>query len=125
MNRQQRRAAQKAVPAYRRGMTREDKRKALIQNGITPEDLEQAAQDGYKQGWKAACDYSMRVCYAASVLALHDLEGYGQRRNVRFLRRMDSIVTNTLSSDEAIEQALERAGVEINFREPLERVMEA
>lgn len=77
-----------------------------------------AQREQYMKGWKAACDYCMRVCYAASVRALHQLEGYSTKRNRRFLVLMDSIVTDTLTSDDAIEAALAEAGVAINFREP-------
>lgn len=118
MNRAQRRAKAKATPSYKRGMTSEDKIKAFYKNGITLDDLNKAADDGYKQGWKAACEFCMRVCYASSVRALSELEGYGTKRNTRFLRTMDGYVVNTMTSDEAIEAALEEAGVHINFREP-------
>lgn len=108
-------------------MTREDQRKALIKNGITPEDLDKAGKEGFAQGWRDACQYCMRVCYAASVRALHDLEGYGTRRNRRFLMAMDEYVTNTLTSEEAIDAALQEAGVAINFREAIteDRIQEA
>ena len=121
MNRAQRRASKKATPSYKRGMTQEDKIKAFYKNGITVEDLER----NYREGWKDACDYCMRVCYAASVLALRELEGYHTKRNTRFLRLMDDKVSNALSSDEAIDEAFARAGVRICFNEvmPEERVM--
>lgn len=59
----------------------------------------------------------MKTCYAAAVLALHDLEGYSTVRNTRFLRLMDKYVTDTLTSEEIMDDALEKAGVSINFRE--------
>lgn len=83
-------------------------------------------QKGYQEGWQAACDFVMKTCYAGSVMALHDLEGYGQKRNTRFLRKMDSYIVNTLDKDEVIEDALQKAGVWINFRAPFddERIQE-
>jgi hypothetical protein len=75
---------------------------------------------GYEEGWKAACDFCMKVCYASSVKALHDLEGYGAKRNTRFLRKMDWYVTNAMTSEEAIEEAFSNGGVAISFREPFE-----
>lgn len=75
---------------------------------------------GYEEGWKAACDFCMKVCYAASTMALHDLEGYSTKRNTRFLRRMDGYVTNALTSEELIDEALKKAGVAINFRAPFD-----
>lgn len=87
---------------------------------------EAAYQQGYEDGWKAACDYCMRTCYAAAVLALHDLEGYGTKRNTRFLRLMDNRVTETLTSEEIMDDALQKAGVAINFKAPFteERIQE-
>lgn len=87
---------------------------------------EEVFRQGYNEGWKAACDFCMKTCYAAASLAMHDLEGYGLKRNRRMLRKMDSYVVNTLDKDEAIEEALQKAGVYINFRAPFddERIQE-
>ena len=118
-------------------MTRQQRRKlereqqALLRKGNAFRKASPMAEEvhrqGYEEGWKAACDFCMRVCYAASVMALHDLEGYGTKRNTRFLRKMDGYVTNTLTSEEIIEDAFDKAGVKINFRTPFddERVQEA
>lgn len=88
---------------------------------------EETYHQGYSEGWHAACNFAMKTCYAAAALALHDLEGYSTVRNTRFLRAMDSYVTDTLTSEEIMDEALEKAGVSINFRETFteERVMEA
>lgn len=118
-------------------MTRQQRRKlerekqALIRSGNafrkTNPMAEEVHRQGYEEGWKAACDFCMRVCYAASTLALHDLEGYSTKRNTRFLRLMDRYVTETLTSEEIIEDAFDKAGVSINFKAPFEdeRVQEA
>ena len=118
-------------------MTRQQRRKlereqqALLRKGNAFRKASPMAEEvhrqGYEEGWKAACDFCMRICYAASTLALHDLEGYGMKRNTRFLRKMDGYVTHTLTSDDIIDQAFEKAGVSINFRAPFdeERVQEA
>lgn len=108
MNRQQRREQARALRA---------------QPVYTP-TTDAARQQGYADDWKAACDFAMKTCYAASVMALHDLEGYGKIRNKRFLRAMDAYVVNTLTSEDAINAALDKAGVKIMFREvfPEERI---
>lgn len=118
MTRQQRRAQERAI-------------KKLKETGDafrrTNPMAEEVHRQGYEEGWKAACDFCMRICYAASTLALHDLEGYSTKRNTRFLRLMDRYVTDTLTSEEIIEEAFSKAGVAINFRAPFdeERVQEA
>ena len=116
-SRQQRRARERAEQAVSRKI--EAFRKA---NPLAEETYHQ----GYAEGWHAACNYAMKTCYAGAVLALHDLEGYSTVRNTRFLRQMDGYITNALTSEEIMEEALEKAGVSINFREafPEERIQE-
>ena len=88
---------------------------------------EEVYRQGYEEGWKVACNFCMRVCYAAAAMAMHDIEGYSTRRNTRLLRAMDRYVTDTLTSDEIIDDAFSKAGVAINFKAPFEedRVQEA
>ena len=88
---------------------------------------EEVHRRGYEEGWKASMEFFMRVCYASSVRALHEIEGYGRIRNKRFLRRMDYHIINTMTSQEAIDAALLEGGVEISFKEsfPEDRVQEA
>jgi hypothetical protein len=118
MNRQQRRKQERV-------------KETLLRKGEafrkTSPMAEEVYHQGYEVGWKAACDFCMRVCYAASTLALHDLEGYSTTRNTRFLRLMDRYVTDTLTSEDIIEEAFAKGGVAINFKEVFEedRVQEA
>lgn len=84
-------------------------------------------RQGYNAGLRAGSEFVIKDCYAAAVLALHDLEGYGTKRNTRFLQVMDGYIVNSLSTEEIIDEALQRAGVSINFREPFpeNRIQEA
>lgn len=88
---------------------------------------EEVHRRGYEDGWKASMEFFMRVCYASSVRALHEVAGFGRIRNKRFLRRMDWHIINTMTSQEAIDAALLEGGVEINFKEsfPDDRIQEA
>lgn len=119
MNRQLRRAKAKATPAYKRGMTAEDKIKAFYKNGITIEDLERNHHIGYNEGWHAACDHCMKVCYAAAARAFAHASSAMSDEVVKLLLDMDSMVTYALSSDEAIDAAMEELGLEIDFRKAL------
>lgn len=87
---------------------------------------EEVHRQGYEEGWKASMEFFMRVCYASSVRALHEIEGYGRIRNKRFLRRMDYHIINTMTCDEAIDAALREGGVELVFKEafPEDRIQE-
>lgn len=89
-------------------------------------------RQGYSEGWHAALTFTMKTCYAAAVSAFQDLEGYfidgySAGRNARFLQIMDDYITNTLTSEEIMDEAFEKAGVSINFREafPEDRIQEA
>lgn len=114
--RQQRRKAERAQDALLRKVAAFRKASPMA---------EEVYHQGYEEGWKAACRFCMKTCYAASVLALRQLEKYGHKRNRRFLRLMDDIVCNSLSSEEIIDEALQKAGVAINFSEPFNRVEDA
>lgn len=81
---------------------------------------EETYQYAYRRAWSDACNFAMKSCYAGAVLALHDIEGYGTQRNARFLRLMDRYITESLSSEEIIDEALQKAGVAIDFREAFE-----
>lgn len=103
----------------------------LIQRGIALRKSNPLVEDVYQraffEGTAAANRFAVKDCYAAAVLALHELEGYGGKRNVRFLRRMDYYLTSKLSTEELIDEALEKAGVRVDFREPFpeDRIQEA
>ena len=127
MNRAQRRAKAKATPAYRRNMTKEDTLKALMKNGITADDLQRNYELGYTEGRSIGVNYTIKTAYAAACIALHELDGWGHKRCKRFLRRLDEIITTTLDSEEALDEALEKCGVHIVFKEalPEDRIVEA
>lgn len=110
-NRQQRRKSEREYRKIQNQLNNFDK---------TLDLAEAVRQHAYADGWHAACNFCMKVCYAAATMALHDLEGYSTKRNTRFLRKMDGYVVNALTSEELIDKALEKAGVKIDFREPFE-----
>lgn len=124
MNRQQRRAQQKATPGYLRG-GKEDKIKALLKHGITPQDLEQEYKNGFEAGFKAAAPATFKAIYAAVCLALHDLHGFGHDRCAKVLMAVDDHVVSTLTSEELIEDTWKQIGLRLNFGEPFDRIEEA
>lgn len=121
MNRAQRRAQQRATPGYLRG-SREQKVKALLKNGITPEDLEKEYETGFKEGFKAAAPATFKAVYAAVCMALHDLHGFGHDRCAKVLMAVDDHVAHCLTSEELIEEAWEKIGLYLNFDEPFDRI---
>lgn len=122
MNRAQRRAQAKQIPSYRRGMTKEEKMKALFKNGITSEDLEQEWNRGYRAGLADAGVPVFKQAYAAACLTLHEQFGCGQIRCERFLKAMDEKITMTLTSQEIIDEVFDQIGLRINVKEPFDRI---
>lgn len=79
-------------------------------------------QQGFKAGWAAATRFVIKDCYAAAALAMHDISRYGTKRNRRLLKKIDYYVVNRLTTEEIIDEALQKAGVAINFADPFDRV---
>lgn len=143
MNRQQRRHPEKhwdeefaQVTGYRNELMRDcmpeeyfrkkvaamDK---LQRNGITVEHLKENYDKGWQDGFKEAAEPVIRGCFAAICLALNDLHGFGQKRCMAVLNAVDEHLTYTLSSIEAIDEVYKRMGLQIEFKEPFDRVREA
>lgn len=125
-NRAARRAAEREQkkPKFLRG-TKEEKMKKLLQNGITPEMLEQEFNDGYAAGSRDGVEHTFKMIYAAVMLGAYDTYGFGRKRAVRLLKRVDEIVSQALSSHDAIEDVYLRFGVKLDFDSVFDRVQDA
>ena len=121
MNRQQRRAQQRATPGYLRG-SNEQKVKALLKNGITPKDLEEEYKRGFEAGFKAGAPATFKSIYAAVIMALHDLHGFGHDRCAKVLMAVDRHVVDSLTSQELVDEAWRKVGLYLNFDEPFNRI---
>lgn len=119
-NRKDRRAARKALPRWERTMTPEQRKAALVKNGITPEDLKREWDAGYQAGVEAF----LKTSYAATCLALNDLHGFGYKRCKAVLQAMDRHILFTLTDVEAIEEVWKRLGLKLVFADPFERVQD-
>ena len=86
--------------------------------------MQAAYTAGYNEGSQFAVRCTIKDCYAAALLAIRKLEGYGEKRGKRFLREIDDIVVNRLTTEDLMDEALASVGVRINFREPFDRVEE-
>lgn len=73
-NRAQRRAAAKKTPRWMPA-TKDQRIKALVQNGITPQDLAAEYDKGFKAGFAAATEPAVKTCYAAFCLAMKEEVG--------------------------------------------------
>lgn len=128
LNRQQRRKMakqNKAIkqPSYR-GLTHEQKLEQLFQRGISLEDLKHEYEYGFDTGFSQAAPSTFKTCYAATVLALHELYGFGRRRCQKVLRLVDHYTMEYLTSMDAIEDVWKKIGLQLEFDEPLDRIQE-
>ena len=121
-NRADRRKAKKKTPGYHR-VTLDERIAAMSKNGITPKDLEKEFERGRMDGFKTAAEPMLKTCYAAICLALNDVHGFGAKRCFDVLTAVDDYVANTLTSAEAIEEVLERMGLELDFNSPEGHIM--
>ncbi len=111
-NRADKRKAMKAQPRWKRTMTVEQRQAALVKNGITPKDVDEAYQRGFEEGNKSATEFSSYAMCAAMGLALNDLYGFGKKRVVRALNLAAEYMLNTFTTREIMEQVYERIGFE-------------
>ena len=98
---------------------------------LAPSDLEErkrllakAMADSEKEARNQAVEYCFHSIYAAVLLAAQEVYGFGHKRAWRLLKRVDEIICTTLDSEEIIREVWERMGLEINFREGVERIRE-
>lgn len=123
MNRKQRRAANKAKPAYMR-MSLEARKAALVKNGITETDLKRNYETGFQDGYKIAAEDTVKGIYAALCLALKDLYGFGRKRCYDVLKATDAIMLYRLTGDDLIQNVWDALGLKLDFKDAMDRVQE-
>ena len=116
-NRADRRKKKKQQPKWAK-ITSDQRINAMCKNGITPRDVDDAYNKGYKEGVDRASATIMKDAYAAFLMAAHEVFGFGRDRCRRLLYAADERVVNSLASDEAVEEVFREVGVTINFFDP-------
>lgn len=101
-------------------MTLEQRKDALVRNGITPEDLKRSYENGYKHGFTDACPSTFKTVYAAVCLVLNKMHGFGMKRCRDVLNAVDACVIDQMTSSEAIEAVYEKIGLVIDFGEAID-----
>lgn len=94
----------------------------LIQNGITPADLEAEYEKGREEGFRQAAMPIIKSCYAAIGAALHDQFGFGEERCFRAIKAMDEKIIWALNNQELVDETLEKTGLTISFDDAFDRV---
>lgn len=111
-NRASRRKDKKALPRYKRMMTPEQRAAAIVKNGITPKDVDDAYQRGLNDGIVQTQESDSYYFCAAIALALNDLYGFGKRRATRAINLAAKYMLESFTSVELVQEAYKRVGLE-------------
>lgn len=111
-NRAQRRKDKKALPRYKRMMSVEQRAAAIVKNGITPQDVEEAYQRGLREGAQRTQENDGYYFCAGIALALNDLYGFGKVRSTKAINLAAKYILESLTSAELAQEAYDRVGLE-------------
>ena len=115
----------KDIQADRKALSNEKEAYAKVVkklDAMTQEDVTQVAyKDGYRDG-VAECGKKIIFRYfTATIMALHELYGFGQDRCLRTLRKIDDCIVQHLTDDELVEATKKLVGIEIDMEEGINR----
>lgn len=100
----------------------ETQKAALYRNGITVQDLEQEYANGAKDGRQHAEEFAFHAIYAAFLIVMIDHHKMDRDKAVELLREIDHQVVVCIEDEELIKDAYEKTDVELNWKDPLERI---
>ena len=128
MNRQERRSAKKAIPAYRRNASPEELIKRMSVHGITPQDYDAWGESEYKrglhEGYVRSGEETVKACYAAVCIAVSNLYDFDNAKCYDLLTEIDETIADYINSTELVDAVWDKVGLHIDFNDPLERVKE-
>ena len=124
MNRAERRAAKKQAPKKPewRKLICEERKAALVKNGITPEDVKQEWDRGYRAGFRDAGKPVMEMAFACFCLALKDLYGFGEKRCFDTLTKTHEHMQEYITGHDAATDVLQKIGLTFDWDDPFEPV---
>lgn len=88
----------------------------IQRNGITLEDLKRAEDQGRQDGFMAGKMQTLKLCYAAFCLALHEKHGFGAKRCMDVLNVADEKLTYALTDDELVQQVWDEMELDLVFK---------
>lgn len=106
-------AAERAKAIVRRDAAKQAAIERLSRNGITPKDLENEYRRGYDTARKELTSFTMRMFYCAAALAAHELHGFGERRIIRLLDRIQQIMTEEICTADITQRLRRETGIDI------------
>lgn len=91
-------------------------------DAMTKDDVTQRAyKKGYDDGVAESAHKVIYRYYTATMMALHELFGFGQERCIRTLRKIDECIVRHLTDDELVEATKKAVGVDIDMNEGINR----
>ena len=114
---------QKAVAAYfalspeerAQRMADNEAYRRISKNGITLEDVHKAEDEAFDNGVKAGKNATIRTCFAAICMVLHDKCGFDGDACSDVLNAVYDQMVFSLTSQEAIQEVYDTMGLEITF----------
>ena len=126
MNRAQRRAAMRAQGDRSKQMlatySRDRMIESLLQNGITPKQLEAEFERGRLAGFEESSVTIIKSCYAAICLALQEKFGFTKEQCWEAVHAVDEKVIYSIDHAELIDEVLKKIGLTLNFDETFDRI---
>lgn len=100
-----------------------EKVRRITQNGLSQKDLDDAYNNGYKNGHYTASRAFFRQMYASIAKELHEA-GNGTDEIISFLKGVDSRFAIMYDADEEINEVFDLIGVRINVddKEVLDKI---
>lgn len=87
----------------------------INRNGITLEDLKKVEDQGRKDGFAMGAEETMKSCYAAVCLALHELHNFDSDACRSVLAAADEKVMYALNSNELLDEMKNEMDLEFSF----------
>ena len=94
----------------------------LMEGKITPAEFKRICDDEFNRGYRMAAKESVAQVYAAAAIAVNRMFKTTPEESADFLVLLDEVVNNCIDSRQAIDQAFEEAGVELDFEDPFATV---
>lgn len=89
--------------------------KRISKNGITIEDMHKAEEDAYSKGIQVGKDETVRTCFAAFCMTMHEMHGWDSDQCLEALNDTYDRLQYALNSQEAIQEVYDTMGLEIKF----------
>ena len=84
--------------------------------------IEAGKREGYGRGWQDASFHTIKACYAALGIVLHESFGFGQERILKAMQAVDSKVALCIEHEELADEFFESTGMQIDFADSEDRI---